>query len=211
VAKRKKDAGDDVWKWLAGAGAVYGVYKHLEAEKQAKAAHEATARAEEAVRHAATAESRVQKLAIEIAHTANVRIAQLHRADAPPLRFEGCLVAATNGVLICIDMTWLLTGVVDPARERGSIWGRVVGALSHEWYHFLDMGRGTRASHAEELSADAFAGRQLARLHVAAEPFAELLSRFPQSLTHPAGFVRAKTMLAAYADEKRKRGLSHHG
>ncbi len=135
--------------------------------------------AEDAFHQAQKAEARACKLAIEIASTAHKCIAQLHRADVPPLQFEGCFAAATNGIHIFIDMNWLLTGIVDPAKELGSIWGRVVGSLAHEWYHFLDTARGTRPSHVGELNTDTFAGRQLARLDVPPKHFADLLGRFP--------------------------------
>ena len=208
--RRKKNEGDDLWKWLFGAAAIggvaYSVKMHSEAKAHQTAARDAALRAQHAVHQAQTAEARARKLAMEVASTAHSRIAQLHRTDVPPLQFEGCVAAATNGIHICIDMNWLLTGVVDPAKERGSIWGRVVGALAHEWYHFLDMARGTRPSHVEELNADAFAGRQLARLGVPAEHFADLVSRFPQSSTHPHGQLRARKVLEAHAAETAKMG-----
>lgn len=206
--RRKKDDGDDFWKLLLGAVAVggvgYGVLKHMEAEQQATVAQQATMRADEASRQAETAQTRALKLAIEIAHAANTRIAQVRRETAPQLRFEGCHAAATDGILICIDMNWLLTGIVDPAEEPGSISGRIIGSIAHEWFHFLDMARGTRPSHEEELLADAFAGKQLAGLGVPPEHFADLLSRFPQSSTHPAGRLRAKTVIDAHAKQAEK-------
>lgn len=188
----------------AVGGVGYGVLKHMEAGQHAASAQQATRRADEAFRHAAIAATRTSKLAIEIAHTANTRIAALHREAAPPLRFEGCYAAATNGVLICINMNWVLTGIVDPAKEPGAITGRVIGALAHEWYHFLDMARGSRPSHDEESKADAFAGRQLARLGVPPDHFADLLRRFPESPTHPRGELRAATLLKAHAEEAAK-------
>jgi hypothetical protein len=185
-------------------GTLYGVAKHAEAKRHEEAARDATVQAEHAARQRRQAEERVRKLAVEIANAANTGIARSHHVDAPPLKFEGCFAAATDGVHICIDMNWLLTGIVDPAEESGSIWGRLVGALAHEWYHFLDTARGTRPSHVEELKADAFAGKQLARLKFPPGPFASLLESFQQSKTHPHGHLRATTFLEAHAKEKEK-------
>jgi hypothetical protein len=83
---------------------------------------------------------------------------------------------------------------------------RATGVLAHEWFHFLDTARGTRSLHEEELKADAFAGRLLARLKFPAQHFAELLREYPQSRTHPGGELRARTMLSAHLEEQGKVG-----
>jgi hypothetical protein len=153
------------------------------------------------------AEDRTRKLAIEVANHVNRLIAGLCHEAAPPLRFDGCVAAATNGVEIRIDMAWLLSGIVDPAKEEGSIFGRIVGVVAHEWFHFLDTARGTRPSYREELLGDAFAGKQLAKLGVPPNHFADLLRVFPQSSTHPDGPLRAGTMLEAWTSETQKRAI----
>jgi hypothetical protein len=216
---------------VAGGGYAYW-RKHKQAKEHEAAAglakqreSEQRAVARDAVRHAQTmeatvanerqradvAEVRARKLAIDLAGRANRDIADLLRETVPPLRFEGCVAAATNGVDICIDLAWLLRGIVDPSAEEGGIWGRVFGVVAHEWYHFQDNARGTRPSHEEELHADWFAGRQLARRGVSPEPFADLLRRFPQSLTHPIGQLRANTMLRGWTFEKQQKGASAVG
>jgi hypothetical protein len=200
--------------------------KHVEAKEHATAADQANKRASDhqaaaqaARRHAQTmeakaasehrratlAEARTHKLAIEVANHANYLIAGLRHETVPPLRFDGCVAAATNGVEIRIDMTWLLTGIVDPAKEKGAIFGRIVGVVAHEWFHFLDTARGERPSHQEELLADAFAGKQLAKLGVPPNHFADLLRVFPQSSTHPDGPLRANKLLEAWTSETQEK------
>jgi hypothetical protein len=211
---------------IAATGTAYAVLKHKEARRYEAAANEANKRAsahraaeQAAMRHAQTMEAlatkehqranlgedRTRKLAREVADLANHFIAKLFRETAPLLRFDGCFAAATNGVEIRIDMAWILSGIVDPAKERGAIFGRIVGVVAHEWFHFLDTDRGTRPSHQEELLADKFAGKQLAKLDVVPNHFADLLRVFPQSSTHPDGRLRAETVLIAWTTETQKR------
>jgi len=149
------------------------------------------------------AESRLRKLAKEMAYTAHKKIAELKKADVPPLYFNGCQIAATDGDCIRINMDWLLRGVVDEAVYGGDIWGRVVGVVAHEWYHYLDPARGQRAFHEEELAADRHAGKVLAELGEPPDCFAALLNAFPESSTHPRGKLRAEHMLAEYHRKRR--------
>lgn len=224
------EEGPDLWKCalaaIAAAGTAYGVSQRREAKKQAAAADRANrlasahhaaaqaarghaqsmeAKAAAERRRAIVAETRTCKLAMEVANHANYLIAGLRHEDVPPLRFDGCVAAATNGVEILIDMTWLLSGIVDPAKEQGSIFGRIIGVVAHEWFHLHDTARGTRPSHEEELLADGFAGKQLAKLNVVPNHFADLLRVFPQSSTHPDGRLRADTVLEAWTTETQKR------
>ena len=223
------DGTSDIWKWVLGllavGGAAFGVVKSVEAKQHAVAAQVAErqasnhrAEAEAASRRAADmerratrecgradiAENRARKLAIAVAEAANRQIALLRREDVPTLRFGGCAAAAANGLGIWVDVDWLLSGVVDSAVDEGAISGRVIGVVAHEWYHFLDTQRGTRHSHEEELCADGFAGRQLARLGIPPHHFADLLRQYPQSSTHPAGQRRAEAVLDAWESERRK-------
>lgn len=166
-------------------------------EMEAKAAEE---------RHRAdVAEKRAIKLVKEVADRANSHIAELLRETAPPLRFDGCSAAATDGVEIRINMIWIFSAIVDPAEEAGAIFGRIIGAVAHEWYHYNDTSRGTRPLHDEELRADTYAGKLLAKLSVQPHHFADLLRVFPESSTHPDGRLRAQTMLNAYTAETQKK------
>lgn len=230
VQRSRTEEGSDLWLWalgfMAAAGTGYGMWKHKEAKEREVAADQANKRAEAhregeqtAIQHAQTmeanaakerhratlAEDRTRKLAMEVADHANHLIAKLLHETAPPLRFDGCLAAATDGVEIRIDMAWILSGIVDSAKEKGAIFGRIVGTVAHEWFHFQDPIRGTRPSHQEELCADKFAGKQLARLDVPPNHFADLLRVFRQSKTHPDGQLRADTLLNAWATENQKR------
>jgi len=200
--------------FLAVAGTGYAIKKHLDAQASDAAAKHASRREEQAyavakdvTRRAAEAEERVRKLAMALAADIHHRIAKHWNEHAPPLHFDGCFAAQTDGVVIRIDMTWLLLGIVDPAQEHRAISGRVAGVLAHEWFHFLDTARGSRGLHEEELRADAFAGVLLARLGVSPIHFATLLRDYRQSRTHPAGELRAETMLGAHAREIQKMGV----
>lgn len=166
-------------------------------EMEAKAAEE---------RHRANvAEKRAIKLVKEVADRANNHIAELLRETAPPLRFDGCSTAATDGVEIRINMTWIFSAIVDPAEEAGAIFGRIIGAVAHEWFHYRDTNRGKRPPHEEELCADKSAGQLLAKLSVQPHHFADLLRVFPESPTHPDGRLRAETVLNAYTAETLKK------
>lgn len=160
----------------------------------------------EAARHqqrADVAESRARKLAKETADSANKRIAQLKRTEAPLVLFGDCHIAATDGDCIRINLNWILKGVVDEAMFGGDIRERVIGVVAHEWYHYLDTERGQRRGHEEELAADRHAGKVLALLGESPEGFASLLRTFPESSTHPPGELREREMLAAYQKWKR--------
>lgn len=154
---------------------------------------------------AQVAEDRTHKLAIEVANLANHHIAKLRRETAPLLRFDGCAAAATDRVEIRIDMVWILSGIVDSAKEVGAIFGRMIGVVAHEWHHFLSTSQEACSLHDEELRADKFAGKQLAQLGVQPNHFADLLRVFPQSKTHPDGELRAKIMLEAWTIETQKK------
>jgi hypothetical protein len=179
-------------------------FEALQARQDADDARRA---AEEARLLALTAETRARKLAAETAYDLHAKLARLNSELAPLLRFDGCSTAATNRVDIRIDMQWIFKGIVDPAREIGSILGRVAGALAHEWFHFLDTAPpGTRTPHEEELAADAFAGKMLAQLRIPPKHFADLLRQFPHSRMHPDGGIRAARVLDAHTSEARRLG-----